>query len=138
MKIYYSPYEVGFFTSEIEEVCKRSGTWPENLTEITAEQHAEYSGAPPAGKRLGTVDGAPGWVDCAPLSEEETTAINEMKRTDLRNAADAEIAWRQDAVDAGIATDEETIALAEWKKYRVLLMRVDTAKPVWPTPPVTG
>ncbi|HAE7767435.1 TPA_asm: tail fiber assembly protein, partial [Salmonella enterica subsp. houtenae serovar 45:g,z51:-] len=41
----------------------------------------------------------------------------------------------QDAVDAGIATDEETAALADWKKYRVLLMRVDTAKPEWPTLP---
>ncbi|EFE1629557.1 tail fiber assembly protein, partial [Escherichia coli] len=34
----------------------------------------------------------------------------------LRAIADAEIAWRQDAVDVGIATDEETVALAEWKK----------------------
>ncbi|MIA71672.1 tail fiber assembly protein, partial [Escherichia coli] len=24
---------------------------------------------------------------------------------------------------------------SEWKKYRVLLMRVDTAKPVWPVNP---
>ncbi|EFO3048909.1 hypothetical protein DQ140_20795 [Escherichia coli] len=53
----------------------------------------------------------------------------------LRAIADAEIAWRQDAVDVGIATEEETAVLADWKKYRVLLMRVDTAKPVWPTPP---
>ncbi|MBA8060821.1 tail fiber assembly protein, partial [Citrobacter sp. RHBSTW-00104] len=30
----------------------------------------------------------------------------------------------------------ETAALSEWKKYRVLLMRVDTSKPDWPTPPV--
>ncbi|EOV4147095.1 tail fiber assembly protein, partial [Yersinia enterocolitica] len=42
-------------------------------------------------------------------------------------------------VDAGIATQEETSALSEWKKYRVLLMRVDTSKAPdieWPTPPV--
>ncbi|EKK4595233.1 tail fiber assembly protein, partial [Escherichia coli] len=47
--------------------------------------------------------------------------------------------WRQDAVDAGIATDEETSILTEWKKYRVLLMRVDTSTAPdieWPTPPV--
>ncbi|HBM7521157.1 TPA: tail fiber assembly protein, partial [Escherichia coli] len=49
----------------------------------------------------------------------------------------SEIEWRQDAVDAGIATEEETVSLAEWKKYRVLLMRVDTADPDWPTPPAT-
>ncbi|HDR2854962.1 TPA: tail fiber assembly protein [Enterobacter roggenkampii] len=53
----------------------------------------------------------------------------------LRAQADSEIDRRQDAVDAGIATDEETAALSEWKKYRELLMRVDTANPVWPTPP---
>ena len=59
----------------------------------------------------------------------------EQQRQSLLNRASQEIAWRQDAVDAGIATDEETTALAEWKKFRVLLMRVDTAKPEWPTPP---
>ena len=45
------------------------------------------------------------------------------------------IAPLQDAVELGIATAEETAALSEWKKYRVLLMRVDTAKPEWPTQP---
>ncbi|EMZ5628170.1 tail fiber assembly protein, partial [Enterobacter roggenkampii] len=59
-------------------------------------------------------------------------------KNSLRLTADAEISWRQDAVDADIATAEETAALAEWKKYRVLLMRVDTPKAPaieWPTPP---
>ena len=66
---------------------------------------------------------------------EELMAIAEDRKLSLKAQADSEIAWRQDAVDAGIATDEETAALSEWKKYRVLLMRVDTAKPVWPVNP---
>lgn len=70
-----------------------------------------------------------------PPTHEELSAAAELKKTNLRIQADSEIDWRQDAVDAGIATGEETAALAEWKKYRVLLMRVDTAKPLWPTPP---
>lgn len=70
-----------------------------------------------------------------PPTQQELIAQAETKKSLLRTYADSEIAWRQDAVDAGIATDEETAALADWKKYRVLLMRVDTAKPVWPTPP---
>ncbi|HCT7774406.1 tail fiber assembly protein [Klebsiella pneumoniae] len=60
------------------------------------------------------------------------------QKSALKVAADAEIAWRQDAVDAGIATAEEADALAEWKKYRVLLMRVDTSKApdiLWPPQP---
>ncbi|HGT8321749.1 TPA: tail fiber assembly protein, partial [Escherichia coli] len=73
--------------------------------------------------------------DIPSLSPEERVARAEQTRRDLRARTDSEIAWRQDAVDADIATDEETAALSEWKKYRVLLMRVDTANPVWPTPP---
>ncbi|EFN0011880.1 tail fiber assembly protein, partial [Escherichia coli] len=46
-------------------------------------------------------------------------AIAEDRKLSLKAQADSEIAWRQDAVDAGIATDEETAALSEWKKYRV-------------------
>ena len=59
----------------------------------------------------------------------------EAQKTQLRAAATDEIAWRQDGVNAGIATEGEAAALDEWIKYRVLLMRVDTTKPVWPTPP---
>lgn len=51
----------------------------------------------------------------------------EQKKAKLRSIADTEISWRQDAVDGGITTKEETAALTEWKKYRVLLTRVDTS-----------
>ncbi|EDA0879284.1 tail fiber assembly protein, partial [Salmonella enterica] len=34
-----------------------------------------------------------------------------------------------------IATDDEKAQLDEWKKYRVLVNRVDTLKPVWPKQP---
>lgn len=70
-----------------------------------------------------------------PPSQEELIEQAEANKLQLRAIADAEIAWRQDAVDVGIATTEETAALSDWKKYRVLLMRVDTARPEWPTPP---
>lgn len=62
------------------------------------------------------------------LTKDEQQERAEQKRQTLKSVADTEISWRQDAVDAGIATEEETAALSEWKKYRVLLMRVDTSK----------
>lgn len=40
----------------------------------------------------------------------------EKEKSALRGSADTEIAWRQDAVDAEIATPEEAAALSEWKK----------------------
>ncbi|MCP9269421.1 tail fiber assembly protein, partial [Xenorhabdus sp. XENO-1] len=54
------------------------------------------------------------------------------------NVARDKIAPLQDAVDLDIATDAEKSSLAEWRKYRVLLNRVDctTAPDVkWPEQP---
>ena len=50
------------------------------------------------------------------------------------------IAPLQDAVDLEIATEEETSLLEAWKKYRVLLNRVDTSTAPdieWPEEPDT-
>lgn len=44
----------------------------------------------------------------------------------------------QDAVDLDMATDDEKIQLTAWKKYRVLLNRIDantTEKVTWPDKP---
>ncbi|HAT1685438.1 TPA: tail fiber assembly protein [Klebsiella oxytoca] len=63
----------------------------------------------------------------------------ELRRTTLLSAAGTAISPLQDAVDLGMATDAETRRLTEWKKYRVLLMRIDTSKAPdieWPVPPV--
>nr|DAD91590.1 MAG TPA: tail fiber assembly protein [Myoviridae sp. ctT3B27] len=76
------------------------------------------------------------------ISDEDAAGIRtvdaERKKSELRTTADAEISWRQDAVDAGIATEGEEAALAAWKKYRVLLMRVDINANdiVWPDVPM--
>jgi Caudovirales tail fibre assembly protein. len=75
------------------------------------------------------------WVTDASAEQAAIVAVNDAKKSALRATADDEIEWRQDAIDADIATDKETAALSDWKKYRVLLMRVDTAAPDWPIPP---
>lgn len=73
-----------------------------------------------------------------PVSPEELTEEAKGQQLALRLAADSEIEWRQDAVDTGIATDEETALLSAWKTYRVQLMRVDISKAPdieWPATP---
>ncbi len=83
-------------------------------------------------------NGFPVLVPYPELTKDEQQERAEQKRRSLKSVADDEITWRQDAVDAGIATEEETVALSEWKKYRVRLMRVDTSKAPdinWPEPP---
>ena len=61
--------------------------------------------------------------------------LAEQEKINLLAVATSAIAPLQDAVDLDMATKVETALLLEWKKYRVLLNRVDTSKPEWPTPP---
>ncbi|HBT9229762.1 TPA: tail fiber assembly protein [Klebsiella pneumoniae] len=52
--------------------------------------------------------------------------------------ANAKIAPLNDAIELGIQTEEEITKLAEWKKYRVALNRIDTSTApdiVWPEIP---
>ncbi|RXN69530.1 tail fiber assembly protein [Providencia rettgeri] len=71
-----------------------------------------------------------------PPSKEQLIAEAEYQKQALLNEATAVIAPLQDAVDLGIATDEERAQLIKWKEYRVLLNRIDvsTASDIdWPT-----
>lgn len=70
-----------------------------------------------------------------PPSEKELIMMAEQLKSNLMDEASRRISVLQDAVDLDIATTEETSSLLVWKKYRVLLNRVDTAAPVWPTAP---
>lgn len=76
--------------------------------------------------------------ELARINKAAAVADAEIKKSQLRATAGDEIEWRQDAAGEGIATDDEIATLAEWKKYRVLLMRVDTSKAPdieWPPQP---
>ncbi|EIH4402674.1 tail fiber assembly protein [Escherichia coli] len=113
---------------------------PSDAVEITDDLWQELLEGQAEGKRI-TADekGFPELTDLPPLTQQQLTEQAEKLKQALKNEADAEIAWRQDAVDAGIETDKEARELTNWKKYRVLLMRVDiaTAPDIsWPVRPV--
>lgn len=73
-----------------------------------------------------------------PISKEQLIAQAEQQKQSLLAEANSAIAPLQDAVDLGMATDEEKAQLTAWKKYRVLLNRVDTSTAqdiAWPEKP---
>ncbi len=61
------------------------------------------------------------------IPESELIAQAEETRAQLMAEANQKITPLQDALDLGMATDEELAQLKAWKTYRVLLSRVDTA-----------
>lgn len=136
MSFLYNAKNNMFYPLEFKAKYEESGDWPSDATLVDDSVFTEFTGPAPDGKvRAAGADGLPFWADMPAPTEAEQVLQVEATRTALRAVADAEIAWRQDAVNAGIATEEEIAMLAEWKKYRVLLMRVDATKPVWPTVP---
>lgn len=138
MTHFFTAKELGFYDGDIKRAYDSAGTWPSDATEITDADHALYSGQPPQGKVLGSDNGLPAWVDAPPLTQEEQVLLAESKRTDCRSQADGAIAPLQDAVDLDMATADEGESLKAWKKYRVLLSRIDTSTAPdidWPVPP---
>ncbi|PJD87429.1 phage tail protein I [Enterobacter hormaechei] len=68
----------------------------------------------------------------------DAATVAEQTQKQLIEDAGLTISVLQGAVDESMATDAEKASLSAWKRYRVLLYRVDTSKPediVWPEPP---
>lgn len=138
IRAYFIPSQLTFIPEEWStDGTYTEGKWPSDAVLLSPEETEKYwMTTPPDGKVLGVnKNGQPEWADIPPPTQEEITTQNESKRSQLKRTADSEIAWRQDAVDAEMATDDEVIALTAWKKYRVLLMRVDVNSPKWPKVP---
>ncbi|QZX96490.1 tail fiber assembly protein [Pantoea alfalfae] len=78
-------------------------------------------------------------VFAAPVTEAENAVLIASSRLAAEmDEANRTIAPLQDAVDISIATDAEIARLAEWKRYRVALSRIDTNKAPdieWPVMP---
>ncbi|EBH1133909.1 tail fiber assembly protein [Salmonella enterica subsp. enterica serovar Stanley] len=100
------------------------GPLPENVTSVSPDgEYQKWDGK--------------AWVKDE--AAETAARLREAEGTKRRllQMASGKIAQLQDAVDLGIATDDEKAQLDEWKKYRVLVNRVDTANPDWPDVPVS-
>ncbi|MBD8223057.1 tail fiber assembly protein [Pantoea agglomerans] len=78
-------------------------------------------------------------VFSAPATEAENAVLIASSRLAAEmDEANRTIAPLQDTVDISIATDAEIARLAEWKRYRVELSRIDTSKAPdieWPVRP---
>lgn len=78
------------------------------------------------------------WVtDVAAQKAAEVAKANATKAALINNASE-QIAPLQDAVDLDMATDDEKARFDAWRKYRVLLTRVDTNSApaiTWPEAP---
>lgn len=129
----YSPSANAFYDTSINLVI------PADAVRITDKKWADLLAGQAKGMLISCgADMLPCLTEPPPPTAEELISQAEDKRSRLRAEADTAIQPLQDASDLGIATDEETSQLIAWKKYRVMLMRIDTndaEEIIWPEQP---
>jgi len=114
-----------FYPYALRSVYEVSGTWPESGLDVDDDVFINFS-VTPIGKVISTDEkGFPCWGDIPPPSKDDLikTAGFELQR--YRTKANDYITPLQDAVDLGIATENELVKLKRWKEYRVALNRLD-------------
>ena len=133
---YYSYSAKGFFWLSADELT--GNDIPADLIPVSEEEHAALFLGQERGKYINHTPDGPVLVDQPDYSPEELIAQAESKKSQLMQMANAEVAPLQDAVDLDIATGDEQALLLKWKKYRVLLNRVNPENApdiIWPDIP---
>lgn len=129
----YSPSANAFYDTSINLVI------PYDAVKITDKKWADLLAGQANGKLIACgADMLPCLTDQPLPTTEELISQAEDKRSRLRAEADNAIQPLQDASDLGIATEDEATQLIAWKKYRVMLMRIntdDSEKIIWPQQP---
>lgn len=134
MTKYYSPSVNAFYSIDIN-----GASIPDDAVKITDEEWIDLLKQQSEGRVIAAGKGGNPVANAAPpLTSSQLIEIAESQKSSLMAQATVAMAPLQDAVDLDDATDNEKAMLTAWKKYRVLLNRVDmsTAPDItWPTKP---
>lgn len=129
----YSPSNNAFYDTVINREI------PDDAVNITDQAWSDLLAGQAEGKLIACgADMRPCLTEQPLPTTDELVSQAEDKLSRLRLAADAAIQPLQDASDLGIATDDEASQLIAWKKYRVMLMRInkeDKENITWPKKP---
>lgn len=129
----YSPSANAFYDTGINLVI------PDDAIKITDTKWADLLAGQAEGMLIACgADMLPCLTEPPSPTAEALISQAEVKRSRLRAEADEAIQPLQDASDLEIATNGEVNQLAAWKKYRVMLMRINTKDAheiIWPERP---
>ncbi|MGD8163376.1 tail fiber assembly protein [Pantoea sp. FN0307] len=136
----YSATTGGFYLKEMIDVYKDSGDGlPDDVIEITSEDQQKLMDGQSEGKVIVADDnGYPVLRERPAPTREEEEKVAQLEKVNSMKVATDIINTLQDAVELGMATDDEAALLTAWKKYRVMLNRVDTSTAPdieWPEAP---
>ncbi|MBS3046826.1 tail fiber assembly protein [Enterobacter mori] len=130
MQKYFSNKENSFYLEETVKTYEEQGIpVPSDLMVISNAEYEAFMVSPDRKAPHYNIESeCMEWVDIAPPTREEAIENAESLKAQLLSVAAQAIEPLQDAVDLSMATEAEAASLSAWKKYRVLLNRVDASK----------
>lgn len=137
---FYSKKTNGFYPETMKADYEASPNgWPDDAVMVSEGVYNKLYAGQAEGKII-TADnyGNPILIDPPAPTAEQLLALAEEQRRTLIAEATIAIAPLQDAIELDEATREEAAQLTAWKKYRVLLNRIDISDApdiVWPEKP---
>ncbi|WP_409249239.1 tail fiber assembly protein [Enterobacter hormaechei] len=139
MAIFYSASQNGFYNDLLKHDYTVAGTWPDDVSELSERWYQYLISGQSKGKIIVANEyGQPVLANPPEITKEQLGIEAENKKSALMLEVNNILAPLQDAVDLGLATSKEEALLLEWKKYRILLNRVETSKAPdieWPVKP---
>lgn len=136
---FYSASTGGFYPSCLRNEYEAAGSWPDDVLPLSDEWYSNLMAGQSKGKAIVANEyGQPVLSEPAPFTAEQLAMFAENKKSDLMALANLHIQPLQDAVELGEATEAEAAQLVSWKKYRIVLNRIDTSlgvEPDWPEMP---
>ncbi|HBI7073830.1 TPA: tail fiber assembly protein [Citrobacter freundii] len=135
----FSPSESRFYAIEWRADYVDNNCWPHDAINVSDSIYYDFSGTPPTGKQLITLNNMPAWGDIPPPTREELIAVAEYERQQLLTHADAVMLdWRTELM-LGDISDTNRDKLSAWLAYKNEVKSADvTTDPEhvsWPVPP---
>lgn len=127
--MHYSAKNNAFYEDSMRGIYIEAGSWPDDACEISDEAYNALFDGQSDGKVITPGDdGRPVLTGPPPPTNEQLVAQANSRIKSLMDQATTAIAPLKYAVDLEMATEEEQTRLRKWKKYLVLLSRVDTSR----------
>lgn len=136
---YYSPSTDAFIYESLIEEYSKAGTLPGDLTEVNDGIYQQFAAEnPPEGKRRGSMNGMPAWIDIPPPTKAEFIATAEAEKAfRLEKIVEKTDIWRTQ-LELGMLKDSDKESLVKWMGYAQTLQDLDlsTAPDIeWPSIP---
>lgn len=136
----FSRSKLSFYNPSWKELYESADNWPDDLIEVNDDDWVSFTSSPPNGKILcADKKGLPCWGDLPEPTQNELTANAQAVKDSCLSLAYSEVEPLQYAVDLGIETESEKVRLHAWKRYAVLVNRIDPSRSPdieWPEKPL--